>query len=89
MANLLKESLFKETYRCERLAFKAQMEYEDCFNKYKIKCIVDDEVKNEKKENLIRCETALDTLLNFISKNGLSDEYEKFKIKCPSEGHLH
>lgn len=79
MSNLLKKEIFKEAYHCEQLAFEAQYEYDDCFDKWKIKCIVDDEVLKEKKDNLICCETAMDTLLNFISKNDLSDEYEKFK----------
>lgn len=81
MANPLKEAIFKEAYHYEKLAYEAKMEYEDCFDKWKFKCIVDDEVLKEKKENLMCCEAALDTLLNFISKNGLSDEYEKFKIR--------
>lgn len=87
MANLLKEAIFKETYHCEQLAFEAQGDYDGCFDGFK--CIVNDEVLKEKKEEQIACSSAAETLLNFISKNGLSDEYEKFKIKCLSEGHLH
>lgn len=68
----LKEALFKEAYRCENLAYEARMEYEDCLTNGKL---------NEKKENLICCEAAFDTLSNFISKNGLSDEYYEFKIR--------
>lgn len=78
MANILKEAIFKEAYHCERLAFEAQCEYDDCFDGFK--CIVDDEMLKEKKEERIACSAAADTLLNFISKNGLSNEYEKFKI---------
>lgn len=44
MANPLKEAIFKEAYRCERIAYEAQCEHQDCFDKWKIKCIVDDEV---------------------------------------------
>lgn len=79
MSNLLKKEIFKEAYHCEQLAFEAQCEYDDCFDNFKLKCIVDDEVLKEKKEEKIACSSAAETLLNFISKNGLSDEYEKFK----------
>ena len=89
MSNLLKKAIFKEAYHCEQLAFEAQCEYDDCFDDFKLKCIVDDEVLKEKKEEQIACSSAAETLLNFISKNSLSDEYEKFKIKCSYEGHLH
>ncbi len=71
----LKEALFKEAYRCENLAYEARNEYEDCFDN------LTNGKLNEKKENLICCEAAFYTLSNFISKNGLSDEYYEFKIR--------
>lgn len=78
MANLLKEAIFKKAYHCEQLAFEAQGDYDGCFDGFK--CIVEDKVLKEKKEEKIACSAAADTLLNFISENGLSNEYEKFKI---------
>lgn len=42
---------------------------------------VDDEVLKEKEKERIACSAMAETFLNFISENGLSDEYEKFKRK--------
>lgn len=75
----LKEAIFKEAYHCEQLAFEAFGEYDGCFEGFK--CIVDDEVLKEKEKERIACSAMAETFLNFISENGLSDEYEKFKIR--------
>lgn len=79
MTNLLKEAIFKKTYYCELSAFKAQEEYNGCFDGFKR--IVDDEVLKEKEEEYLACSAAADTLLNLISENGLYNEYEKIKRK--------
>lgn len=76
----LKRALFESALSCENEEEKARREYRQCFALDGSQSVGDNYLKN-KRNTLYRGIAQSDILLDFIKRNGLIEEYQKYKSK--------
>lgn len=76
----LKRALFESALSCENEKEKARREYRQCFALDGSKSVSDDFLK-DRRNALYRRIAQSDILLDFISCNGLNEDYKRYKSK--------